>query len=82
MKTTPYLPGLHLPISRRKARSSQQILADEIEQLKLKSFSQLGECFSRFIPKEYLHPTESGALSRRSEVRKHILGFFLSGFGC
>jgi hypothetical protein len=70
MKTAPYLPGLHLPISRRKARSSQQILADEVEQLKLKSFSQLGECFSRFIPKKYLHPTESGALSRRRVFSK------------
>jgi len=65
MNIAPYLPGLQLPKSRRKARSSQQILAEKIEHLKLKSFSQLGECFGRYIPKEYLQPTESGALSRR-----------------
>jgi hypothetical protein len=65
MNTMPYLPGLHLPISRRKARSPQKILAEKIQQVRLKSFSQLGECFGRFIPNQYLQPTESGALSRR-----------------
>jgi len=39
MKITPYLPELQLPISRRKARSAQQILAEKAEQLKLKTFS-------------------------------------------
>lgn len=65
MNTTPYLPGLHLPISRRKARTPQKILAEKIQQVRLKSFSQLGECFGRFIPNQYLQPAESGALSRR-----------------
>jgi hypothetical protein len=65
MNTIPYLPGLHLPTSHRKARSPQKILAEKMQQVRLKSFSQLGECFGRFIPKQYLQPTESGALSRR-----------------
>jgi len=59
-----YLP-FHLPQTHRKVRSAQQILADEIRQLKQKSFSQLGECLGRFIPGKFLHPAESGALSRR-----------------
>jgi len=56
---------LHLPRSRRKARSPQELLAAKMDQLKLKSFSQLGECFSRFIPDQFLHPAKSGALSRQ-----------------
>lgn len=62
---TPLFPGFHLQTLRRKPRSARQILAEQVEKLKQKSFSQLGECFGRFIPKHYLHPTESGALSRR-----------------
>ena len=41
---TPLFPGFHLQTLRRKPRSEQQILADKINQLKQKSFSQLGEC--------------------------------------
>jgi len=40
-------------------------LAETLEQLKQKSFSQLGECLGKFIPHHYLRPTETGALSRR-----------------
>jgi len=65
MKTNALLLPLFLPRTRRKARSSQQILADQIQRLKQKSFSQLGECLGKFIPARYLHPTSSGALSRR-----------------
>ncbi|MDQ6971906.1 MAG: hypothetical protein Q9M30_04590, partial [Mariprofundaceae bacterium] len=54
-----------LPRSRCKARSAQQILADEIQRLKQKSFSQLGECLGKFIPGSYLRPASSGAFSRR-----------------
>ena len=56
--TTPLFPRFHLQTLRRKPRSSQQKLADEMIVLKQKSFSQLGECFGRFIPFEYLRPTE------------------------
>jgi len=59
-----FLP-LHLPKSRCKARSFQQVLAEEIQRLKQKSFSQLGECLGKFIPGSQLRPASSGALSRR-----------------
>ncbi|MDX8411378.1 MAG: hypothetical protein R8K46_05855 [Mariprofundaceae bacterium] len=62
---TLYLPGFYLPPLRRKPRSAQQILTEKIRQLKQKSFSQLGECFGKFIPNRYLRPTEFSALSRR-----------------
>ncbi len=62
--TTPLFPGFHLQTLRRKPRSARQILADKMEQLKQKSFSQLGECFGGFIPNQYLRPAESGVLSR------------------
>jgi len=65
LNTTPLFPGFHLQTLRRKPRSPRQILAENLEQLRQKSFSQLGDCFGRFIPNQYLHPTESGALSRR-----------------
>ena len=63
--TTPLFPGFHLQTLRRKPRSDSQILADEIKRIKQKTFSQLGDCFGKFIPNHYLRPTESGALSRR-----------------
>ncbi len=62
---TLFLPGFHLSTLRRKPRSARQILAEKMEQLKQKSFSQLGECFGKFIPNQYLRPAESGALSRQ-----------------
>jgi Transposase DDE domain len=62
---TPLFPNFHLPTLRRKPRSAQQLLADKMEQIRQKSFSQLGECFGKFIPNQHLRPTESGALSRR-----------------
>jgi len=40
-------------------------LAEKAEHLKEKSFSQLGECFGKFIPERHLQPTESGTQSRR-----------------
>ncbi|MEE8058274.1 MAG: hypothetical protein V3T17_10625 [Pseudomonadales bacterium] len=62
---TPLLPGFHLQTLRRTPRSARQILAEKAEQLKEKSFSQLGECFGKFIPEPHLRPTEAGAQSRR-----------------
>jgi hypothetical protein len=66
MKNIPlYLPGFDWPIVHRKPRSAQQVLAEEIRQLKQKSFSQLGECLGKFIPSHFLRPASSGSLSRR-----------------
>ena len=64
-KKTLYLPGFNWPILHRKPRSTQQILTEEIRQLKQKSFSHLGECLGKFIPGRYLQPASSGLLSRR-----------------
>lgn len=62
---TLFLPGFHLATLRRTPRSAQQILAEKLQKLKQKSFSQLGECFAKFIPTHHLLPTQSGLLSRR-----------------
>lgn len=62
---TLYLPGFHLATLRRKPRSAQQIMAQKLADLKQKTFSQLGECFGQYIPRKYLFPAESGALSRQ-----------------
>lgn len=63
--STLFLPGFHLQTLRRTPRSARQKLADEITKLKQKSMSQLSECLGRFIPRHFLQPTASGALSRR-----------------
>jgi len=64
-KPTPLFPEFHLQTLRRKPRSAQQVFAEKLEQLKQKSFSQLGECFGKFIPNHCLRPMQSGALSRQ-----------------
>lgn len=63
--TTLFLPGFHLQTLRKTPRSARQILAEKTEQLKQKSFSQLGECFGKFIPAQHLRPAKSGLQSRR-----------------
>jgi hypothetical protein len=62
---TPFFPGFHLQTLRRKPRSASQMLADKLVQMKQNSFSQLGDCFSHFIPKYLLQLAGSGALSRQ-----------------
>jgi len=62
---TPLFPNFHLKTLRRKPRSARQILVEKVEQLKHKSLSQLGACFGKFIPNQYLLPAKSGALSRQ-----------------
>jgi hypothetical protein len=62
---TLYLPGFHLSTLRRRPRSAVQLMAEKHAQLKEKSFFELGECFSRFIPSKPLRPSDSGASSRR-----------------
>ncbi len=63
--TTPLFPGFHLPTLRRTPRSAQQILVQKLAAIKRKSLSQLGNCLGRFIPTDYLLPSQSGSLSRR-----------------
>jgi Transposase DDE domain len=63
--TTPMFPGFHRQTLRRKPRSAQQKLADELARLKQKSFKQIGEIFDNFIPRSLLKPEQAGAMSRR-----------------
>lgn len=65
LKSTPIFPGFHLQTLRRRPRSAQQKLTDELAVLKQKSFAQLGEAFGGFIPERLLAPAESGSHSRR-----------------
>ena len=62
---TPLFPGFHLQTLRRKPRSDIQKLAEKIDQLKQKSFSQLSECLDQFIPNSFLQPAASGSQSRQ-----------------
>ena len=80
MNFTPlFLPNLLIPKQRQPARSVQQAWADELAKLKQKSFSQLGECFGKFIPSQYLDSAESGSLSRnRIFSKKNTFWAFLS----
>lgn len=76
---TPLFPGFHLQTLRRKPRSDRQKLADKINQLKQKSFSQLSECLGKFVPTSYLQPTISGSQSRqRLYSKKNTFWAFFS----
>lgn len=63
--STPIFSGFHLQTLRRKPRPAKQILAEEIEQTRRKSFDQLGTCFGRYIPSGLLVPKTSGHHSRQ-----------------
>ena len=63
--STLHLPGFHLATLRRKPRSAIQKVADERSRLRRHSITQLGDCFSRFIPLKELGHGYSGAFSRR-----------------
>ncbi len=63
--TTLFLPGFHLATLRRTPRSASQKLAEELARIRRHTISQLGECFTGFIPKQLLHPEKTGKLSRR-----------------
>ena len=65
LNPTPLFPGFHLPTLRKTPRSAREKLADKLSELKQKSFSQLGECFSHFIPKHHLQPAKVGSQSRQ-----------------
>ena len=58
-------PGFHLQTLRRKPRSAQQKLSDELARLKQKSFKQIGEIFEKFVPRSPLQPEQDGVMSRR-----------------
>ena len=60
-----FLPGFHLQTLRRKPRSAQKILAKKLDDIRQKTFNQLGDCFENLIPGYRLKPAESGLLSRR-----------------
>ncbi len=62
---TPMFPGFHIQTLRRKPRSAQKKLADNMALLKQKSFKQIGEVFEKFIPGSLLKPEEAGPMSRR-----------------
>ena len=48
--TTLFLPGFHLATLRRTPRSTSQKLAEELARIRRHTISQLGDCFSNFIP--------------------------------
>ena len=62
--TNLFLPGFHLPTLRKKTKSKAQKLADQIENLKQNSISQLGIYFDQFIPKRLLENNPKGKFSR------------------
>lgn len=62
---TQMFPGFHLATLRKKPRSSSQQLADKLNHIKSKTFSQLGECLGKFIPRQHLQPAVTGLSSRR-----------------
>jgi hypothetical protein len=70
-KQTPLFPDFHLATLRKKPRTSQQILADKLAEIRRKDFPQLGEAFGRFVPPQILAPSKSGAHSRRRLFSKH-----------
>ena len=76
--TNLFLPGFHLSTLRRTPRTASQKLADKLKSIRQKSISQLGECFSNFVPGELLKPHQSGDLSRRRLFSKENIfwGFF------
>jgi len=63
--TTPIFPGFHMQTLRRKPRTAQQKLAEEMTLLKKKSFKQVGAVFEKFIPPALLKPERDGDMSRR-----------------
>ena len=63
--TTPFFAGLHIQTLGRKALSPEMKMRRELALLKTKSFAQLAECFSGFIPFNLLEPSDGPAHSRR-----------------
>ena len=59
------LPGFYAPKRGRKSRTPQQVFAAKLASIKEKTFKQIGEIFSPFIPMAALRQGRSGAMSRR-----------------
>ncbi len=68
--TTQLLPGLHLKTLRRRPRSSQQKLTDEVLQLRQRTFDEMGQAFKDSIPSALLHSEPTGKNSRHRLFRK------------
>ena len=68
--TTPFFAGFHIQTLGRKRLSAERKMMRELTLLRQKSFSQLAECFSRFIPKALLQPSVDKAHSRRRVFSK------------
>lgn len=67
---TPIFPGFHLPTLRRKSRSAQQQMMDEIEKIRLKSFTNLSNMFEKSIPSALLKTGNTGSNSRNRIYNK------------
>lgn len=63
--TMPMLPGFYAPKRGRKSRTPQQVFAARLASIKEKTFKQIGEIFSPFVPMTALRQEQSGAMSRR-----------------
>ncbi len=68
--TTPFFAGFHIQTLGRKQRSAERRMMSELASLRSKSFSQLAECFGRFIPEAALRPSERKAHSRQRVFSK------------
>lgn len=64
-KILPMLPGFYLPKRGRKSRTSQQVFAARLASIKDKTFKQVGEIFSPFVPMAVLKQEQNGVMSRR-----------------
>ncbi len=62
---TPLFPGFHLATLRKKPRSAQQNLANELLRFREKTFGQISSCFQNYIPGYFLFPNKTGQMSRR-----------------
>jgi len=62
---TPFFAGFHIQTLNRKRRSEMLEIKRKLALIKQKSFSQLAECFTTFIPSNMLEPSPNKAHSRR-----------------
>lgn len=59
------LPGFYRPRRGRKPHSPQRVLATKLAEARKKTFKQVGEIFSPFIPISALNQEKTGVMSRR-----------------
>jgi hypothetical protein len=73
------LPGFHPSTLCRKPRSAREKLAEQLQQIRAKSISQLQAYFQSIIPASALQTTSSGTFSRQRLFSKAntFWGFFL-----